>query len=137
MIKHIFQFELDYWFNRWQFYVYMAIAFAAGYLTMVASGGLFDSNTATVSAATWINAPSSILGLIAGFSSFLYFFLPAIFGTSISKDFTSETHHVLYSYPFTKFDYFFGKFLGALVIALIVFSFVGIGVFCICFGCPC
>ncbi|MFK7981312.1 MAG: M1 family aminopeptidase [Saprospiraceae bacterium] len=129
MIKHIFKFELDYWFNRWQFYIYMAIAFAAGYLTMVASGGLFDGNTATVSSATWINAPSSILGLIAGFSSFLYFFLPAIFGTSISKDFTSETHHVLYSYPFTKFDYFFGKFLGALVIALIVFSFVGIGVF--------
>ncbi len=129
MIKHIFKFELDYWFNRWQFYVYMAIAFATGYLTMVASGGLFDSNTATVSSATWINAPSSIFGLIASFSSFLYFFLPAIFGTSISKDFTSETHHVLYSYPFTKYDYFFGKFLGALVIALIVFSFVGIGVF--------
>ena len=72
MIKHIFKFEVDYWFNRWQFYVYMAIAFAAGYLTMVASGGLFDSNTATVSSATWINSPSSILGLIAGFSSFLY-----------------------------------------------------------------
>ncbi len=129
MIKHIFKFELDYWFNRWQFYIYMAISFFAGYLTMVASGGLFDSNTATVSSATWINAPSSLLVTIAGFSSFLYFFLPAIFGTSISKDFTSETHHVLYSYPFTKFDYFFGKFFGAFVIALIVFSFVGIGVF--------
>ncbi len=129
MIKHIFKFELDYWFNRWQFYLYMAIAFAAGYLTIVASGGLFDSNTATVSSATWINSPSSLMLLISGFSSFLYFFLPAIFGTSISKDFTSETHHVLYSYPFTKFDYFFGKFGGAAVIALIVFACVGIGVF--------
>jgi len=129
MIKHIFKFELDYWFNRWQFYVYMAIAFAAGYMTMIASGGLFDNNTATVSTATWINAPSSILGLIAGFSTFLYFFLPAIFGTAISKDFASETHQVLYSYPFTKFDYFFGKFFGAAVIAIIVFLFVGLGVF--------
>lgn len=129
MIKHIFKFELDYWFNRWQFYIYMTIAFAAGYLTMIASGGLFDSNTATVSTATWINAPSSILQLIAGFSTFLYFFLPAIFGTAISKDFVSETHQVLYSYPFTKFDYFFGKFFGASVIAFIVFAFVGIGVF--------
>jgi len=129
MIKHIFKFELDYWFNRWQFYVYMAICFSIGYLIMVTSGGIFDSNTATVSSATWINSPSSILGLTAGLSQFLYFFLPAIFGTSISKDFTSETHQVLYSYPFTKFDYFFGKFLGAFVVALIVYAFIGLGVF--------
>lgn len=129
MIKTIFKFELDYWFNRWQFYLYMVIAFACGYLTMIASGGVFDGNTATVSSATWINAPSSILGLIAGFSSFLYFFLPAIFGTAISKDFASETHQVLYSYPFTKFDYFFGKFSAAFIISVLVFLFVGMGVF--------
>ncbi|MEM6320243.1 MAG: M1 family aminopeptidase [Bacteroidota bacterium] len=128
MIKHIFQFELDYWFNRWQFYIYVAIAFACGYLTMAASGGMFDSNTASVTSATWINSPSNLLALIAGFSSFLYFFLPAIFGTAISKDFTSETHQVLYSYPINKFDYYFGKFGGAFIISILVFLCVGIGI---------
>jgi ABC-2 type transport system permease protein len=128
MKKHIFKFEIDYWFNRWQFYIYIAIAFFLGYFTMLSTGGFFDSNTASVSSATWINSPNSILGLVSGFTSFLYFFLPAIFGTSISKDYTSQTHQVLYSYPFTKFDYFVAKFSAAFIIAMIVYSFVGIGV---------
>jgi len=51
-------------------------------------------------------------------TTILYFFLPAIFGTAINKDFATQTHQVLYSYPFSKFQYLLGKFLSALVVAL-------------------
>ncbi len=129
MIGHIISFELNYWFKKWQLYLYIAIAFGLGFLTMLVSGGAFDSTTATVSSLTWLNSPNAIIGLVLGFSTLLYFFLPAIFGSSINKDFESETHQVLYSYPFSKFQYFSGKFLSALLIAIMVYLFVGLGVF--------
>ena len=109
--------------------MYIAIAFFMAYLTMLGEGGYFDSNTATVSSLRQLNSPNGIVGFIGGFTTLLYFFLPAIFGTAINKDFETQTHQVLYAYPFSKFQYLLGKFLSALVIALIVYAFVGIGIF--------
>ncbi len=129
MIRHIFNFELKYWFNRWQFYVYLAIGFFMAYLTTIAAGGIFDSNTFTVSSNAILNSAVGISTLIIGFSQITYFFLPAIFGTTISKDFDSKTHEVLYSYPFSKAAYFFGKFTSAFVVALLVVLSLALGIY--------
>ena len=129
MFNTIFTFELRYWFSKWQFYVYAAIAFLLAYVTVSAAGGAFDSNTVTVDSLTKINSPIGLWGIIQGLTTLLYFFLPAIFGTAISKDFTTHTHEVLYSYPFTKTSYFVAKYLSAFVITLLVMVCVGLGAF--------
>lgn len=127
MLKHIFLFEFNQWFNKPLIYIYAIILGGIGLLVMGASGGLFDSSTATVSAITMINSPLQLCIAISGYSYLAYFLLPSIIGATLQKDFNSNMYKVLYSYPFGKRDYIFGKFLSSFSIASIVFLFIGVG----------
>lgn len=127
MFKHIFQFEFGQWFNKPLLYIYILLMAAIAGLSMAGSGGLFDSNTATVASITMINSPLQICMLTGAYAYLGYLLLPSIIGATLYKDFKSETYKVLYSYPFKKSDYIFGKFFSSFLIAAIIFLFLGIG----------
>lgn len=129
MFKNIYLFELKSWFNKTSFYLYIAGAFVAGCLTMASSAGAFDSNTATMTSLTKVNAPVMLLQLIAGLCVFAFLFLPGIVGATIYKDFKYNVHKVMYSFPFDKPSYFFAKFSSGFTIALIFVFCVGLGIF--------
>ncbi|GAA4975498.1 M1 family aminopeptidase [Algibacter aquimarinus] len=60
---------------------------------------------------------------------FLLFLFPSIIGVSIHRDYKSEMHTILYSYPFTKANYLFAKFLSSILIVTIIIVVVGIALF--------
>lgn len=123
MFSTIFKQELKYWFNRPAFYIYLVIFLALSFFLSAASAGFFDSITATTGSSRIVNSPIGVNGLINGLTVFIFFLFPSIIGVSIYRDYKSEMHTILYSYPFTKSNYLFAKFFsGITVVSVIVLS---------------
>jgi len=76
-----------------------------------------------------VNSPINLNGMFNGLSILIYFLFPSIIGATIYRDFKSDMHSILYSYPFTKANYLFGKFLSSFLIVTIIISIIGLGIF--------
>lgn len=129
MFKTIFTFEIKRWLKNPVFYVYIALFFAISMLMMAVSYGIFDNISATTSSKALPNSPMGINSMINGLSVLLYFLLPSIVGASVYRDFKYNMHSILFSYPFSKWDYLMGKFLSSFLIVVIITLFVGFGAF--------
>ncbi len=123
MFSTIFKQELKYWFNKPAFYIYIGIFLLLAFFLSAASAGFFDSNTATTGSSRIVNSPIGVSGLFNALTIFIFFLFPSIVGVSVYRDFKSEMHTILYSYPFTKANYLFAKFFSSIiVVSVIVFS---------------
>ena len=123
MFLTIFKQELKYWFNRPLFYIYTVIFLVLAFLIAATTAGIFDGITGTTGSSRIVNSPINIMGLFNGFTTLIFFLFPAIIGVSIYRDFKSEMHTILYSYPFSKANYLFAKFFsGILVVSAIVLA---------------
>ncbi|KGL63070.1 ABC transporter permease/M1 family aminopeptidase [Polaribacter sp. Hel1_85] len=123
MFSTIFKQELKYWFNRPAFYIYIGIFLLLAFFLSAASAGFFDSVTATTGSSRIVNSPIGVSGLFNALTIFIFFLFPSIVGVSVFRDFKSEMHTILYSYPFTKANYLFAKFFSSIVVvSVIVFS---------------
>lgn len=127
MFSKILTFELKYWFKNPLFYIYFGVLFIASLLTMAGNAGVFDSVTSTSSSPTFINSAFALNNFINGFSILVFFLLPSLIGGTINKDYSSLSSNVLYSYPFTKTDYLFAKFLSGLLITILVSFSIALG----------
>lgn len=127
MFGTIFKQELKYWFKKPGFYVYLAIFFILSVFFAGSSAGLFDSFTVTTGSASKSNSPMGINGLFNGIAILIFFFLPSIVGVSTYRDYKSNMHSILYSYPFTKANYLFAKFFSSILVTTIIILVVGVG----------
>ncbi|WP_449403964.1 M1 family aminopeptidase [Flavobacterium aurantiibacter] len=129
MFKTIYTFELKRFFRSFEVYVYSAIFFLFAFFLMADSLGYFDALSSTTTSNQFANSPLAINSAINGLSTFIYFLLPGIIGTVIYRDYRYNVHPVMYSYPFEKPAYFFGKFLSGFTISIIITLFIGIGIY--------
>ncbi|WP_179320150.1 ABC transporter permease/M1 family aminopeptidase [Winogradskyella helgolandensis] len=129
MFSTIFFYELKYWLKRPATYIYMAIFFMLSLFMAATTAGIFDSITATTSSARIVNSPIGISNLFNGLTILIFFLFPSIIGASINRDFKSEMHSILYSYPFTKANYLFAKFFSAIVVVTLIVLMIGVGMF--------
>ncbi|OUR99039.1 hypothetical protein A9Q86_13315 [Flavobacteriales bacterium 33_180_T64] len=129
MFSTIFFHELKHWFKKPAFYIYMAIFFALSLFIAAANAGIFDSITATTGSSRIVNSPMGIANLFIGLSIFIFFLFPSIIGVSIYRDYKSEMHTILYSYPFTKANYLFAKFFSSILIVTCIVLTISIGMF--------
>lgn len=129
MFSTIFNYELKYWFKKPAFYIYMAIFFIIALFFSASAAGIFDSVTVTTGSSSIVNSPSGVTGLFNGMTLLIFFLFPSIIGLSIYRDYKSEMHTILYSYPFTKADYLFAKFFSSIVIVTLIVFVIGIGLF--------
>ena len=125
MFKTIFSRELKYWLTSISFYIYLSAVLIPATLTIAATSGVFGEES--ISAGTKSNSPMSIFSLMNFFNKILLFILPAVIGHSVYRDFKSNAHSLLYSYPFTKIDYLAGKFLSSFLIVCLIASMVILG----------
>ena len=127
MFSTIFKQELKYWFNRPAFYIYVSIFMLLSFFLSAASAGFFDSVTATTGSSRIVNSPIGVNGLFNALTIFIFFLFPSIVGVSVHRDYKSEMHTILYSYPFTKANYLFAKFLSAIVVVSIIVLAIALG----------
>jgi ABC-2 type transport system permease protein len=122
----LFKFELRYWLKNPATYIYAVVFLVLSTLIMASSIGVFDSNTATEASVRIANSP---IGLFKRFGIIIlgYFLLPSIVGGSVNRDFSSEMHSILYSYPFKKSEYIPAKFLSSVLVTFVLFLLFGVG----------
>ena len=129
MFSTIFKHELNYWFKKPAFYIYTVIFLLLSLFLCALSAGILDSVIVTTGSALIVNSPTGISNLFNGLSTFIFFLFPSIIGVSIYRDYKSEMHTILYSYPFTKVNYLFAKFFSAIVVVSLIVLTIGLGMF--------
>ncbi|WP_204345872.1 ABC transporter permease/M1 family aminopeptidase [Psychroserpens algicola] len=129
MFSTIFFHELNYWIKKPAVYIYMAIFFFLALFIAATSAGIFDSITATTGSSRIVNSPYGVSNLFNGLSILIFFLFPSIIGVSVYRDYKSEMHTILYSYPFTKANYLFAKFFSSILVVTCIVLAIGIGMF--------
>jgi len=129
MFSTIFKYELKYWIKNPAFYIYLAIFLFLALFIAASSAGIFDFLTVSAGSSKVVNSPMGVIGLFNGLTTLIFFLFPSIIGLSIYRDYKSEMHTILYSYPFTKANYLFAKFLSAITIVTLIVMVIGIGMF--------
>jgi ABC-2 type transport system permease protein len=127
MFSTIFKQELKYWFHRPVFYIYAAIFLLLAFFISSTTAGIWDGITGTTGSSRIVNSPINVSGLFNGFTVLIFFLFPSIIGVSIYRDFKSEMHTILYSYPFTKANYLFAKFFSGIVVVSAIVLMIALG----------
>ncbi|MCC1484224.1 ABC transporter permease/M1 family aminopeptidase [Winogradskyella immobilis] len=127
MFLTIFKYEMRYWLRRPIFYIYAAIFFIFPILISSSSAGLFDNITTTTGSTRIANSAIEIFEMFNAMLVIMLILFPSIIGVAINRDYKSEMHTIMYSYPFTKTNYLFAKFLSALVIVSFIILLIGLG----------
>ncbi|MCH3881991.1 MULTISPECIES: ABC transporter permease/M1 family aminopeptidase [Tenacibaculum] len=129
MFSTIFKHELSYWFKKPATYIFTTIFFLVAIFLAASSAGIFDGLTVTTGSSKIVNSPMAINGMFNAMAIFLFFLFPSIIGVSVYRDYKSEMHSILYSYPFKKFSYLSAKFLSSFLVVLFIILVAGIGIF--------
>ncbi|MDR6968961.1 ABC-2 type transport system permease protein [Flavobacterium arsenatis] len=127
MLGTIFSFEFKRWFKNISFYLYFAVFFIVAFFAMAFIVGYFDFFGATTASNTIFNSPIAINAILGELSQLVYFIIPTVIGATVYRDFKYNTHTILYSYPFNKFDYLVGKFLSGFFITIFITFSIGLG----------
>ncbi len=127
MFSTIFLHELKYWLKKPVTYIYATIFFVLAVFMSASTAGIFDFLTVSAGSSKIVNSPLGINGLFSGLTVLVFFLFPSIIGVSVYRDYKSEMHTILYSYPFTKFNYLFAKFLSSLTIVTLIVLSIGVG----------
>ncbi|WP_445956983.1 M1 family aminopeptidase [Yeosuana sp.] len=129
MFSTIYKHELKYWLKKPAFYIYTAIFLILSLFMSASAAGIFDFITVTTGSSRIVNSPMGVIGLFNGLTTLIFFLFPSIIGLSIYRDYNSEMHTILYSYPFSKANYLFAKFLSGITVVTIIVLVIGIGIY--------
>src|ERR1700679_4304765 len=100
MLWTIAVFELRKRLSLLSTYIYIALFFACGVISIFAVGGAFSNVTAGAgSERINANAPIVLQGMIASISYIGLLMSAAVFGQAVHQDFESRTDSILYTYP--------------------------------------
>ncbi|MCG1036376.1 ABC transporter permease/M1 family aminopeptidase [Polaribacter sargassicola] len=127
MFSTIFKQELKYWFNKPVFYIYISIFLLISFFLSATSAGIWDGISGTTGSSRIVNSPIGVTGLFNAFTILIFFLFPSIIGVSIYRDYKSEMHTILYSYPFTKANYLFAKFFSGIVVVSAIVLVIAFG----------
>ncbi|MCI2229656.1 ABC transporter permease [Polaribacter sp. MSW13] len=127
MFSTIFKQELKYWFHKPVFYIYISIFLLISFFLSATAAGIWDGITGTTGSSRIVNSPKGVFDLFNAFTVLIFFLFPSIIGVSIYRDFKSEMHTILYSYPFTKSNYLFAKFFSGIVVVSIIVLVIALG----------
>ncbi|MBB6324560.1 ABC-2 type transport system permease protein [Algoriphagus iocasae] len=126
MLKSIYAYELKSLLKQPATYFYFLVFFGIALLSILGTGGFFDGIPETDKQLRLLNSAHEINFIFQYFNKFFLFLLPAIIGMVIYKDYRSNVHPILYSYPIKKSDYLLGKFLSSLTLVFLITLSIGI-----------
>lgn len=128
MFKTIYFYELRHWLKQPSVYIYSAIFFGIAIMIMGENVGIFDDIISTGNV-KFQNAPFAIFEKMTYFDNLILFLVPIIVGNAIYRDFKSDMHTVLYTFPMTKSSYLLAKFLSGITISIAICLMIPLGLF--------
>lgn len=123
MFSTIFSNEVKHQFRQPANYFFMLLIFLLAFLplTEMATEPPVRLNNRI------INSPAFLWGATKKMMLIVFFIIPIILGGVIYRDTQSRMHHILYSYPFTKWSYVLAKFSAGFIIYTLIISMLGLG----------
>jgi len=111
-------------------WVYFVVFFALAMLWIAAAGGLFkDANILFGSGKVFVNSPFALAQTVAFLGLFGATVMAAVMGRAVQQDVEYRTQAFFFTSPIGKLQYLGGRFLGAFVVLVVVFSSIGLGAF--------
>ncbi|HAA21046.1 MAG TPA: hypothetical protein DCP28_20645, partial [Cytophagales bacterium] len=127
MLREFFFFELRSYRRKPMLYLFFVLCFALMFLGVTNDGFTIGFGQDGV----FVNSPFSIAIMVMTVSLIMGLFMAVAFGNAAAlRDINSNFHHIVFSYPLKKRNYFWGRFLAAWVLTMIplVGALLGIGV---------
>lgn len=120
MFKEFFLFELKYRARHVDSYFYFFVLFL---FSIISTDFIFEGQLKTVA----VNSPIIIARTMGIVSALFLMIVSMTAGTSILRDYTQNTHVLLFSFPFTKAQYIVGRFTGSFATVVIIFIALPLG----------
>ncbi|MBO6793555.1 MAG: ABC-2 transporter permease [Balneolaceae bacterium] len=120
MFAELFLFELKYRARRFDTYFYFIALFL---FSIISVDFIFEGQLTTLLP----NSPIVIARTMGIVSALFLMIVSMIAGTSILRDFTQNSHVLLFSFPFTKAQYLLSRFLGSFVVVVLIFTALPLG----------
>jgi len=130
MFWSITRHEIAYRLRTLSTHVYFLLFLGLSSLIVNASAGAFGESVSFSGPggeSIHANAPTTILALIVLFTLFGTIITAAIFGQAIYRDYESGIHPLTFTMPVSKWRFLGGRFAGAFVVNLYIFTGVGLG----------
>jgi ABC-2 type transport system permease protein len=110
-------------------YVYFLVFFTCGLLLMLATGGAFSiaMNLTGDAERIPVNSPFALQAAIALLSDLGILVSAAVFGQAVYQDYESRCDALFFTAPLRPLSYLAGRYLGALLFVLFIFSGIGLG----------
>lgn len=121
----IFHSEIMAWLKSPLFYLLATGFFLFSFVSMLGSGGFFDSPDNSASLVQVLNSPYSLSSISFLFAKLLLFVVATFGGFSLYRDYRNNTHALLYTFPISKSWYLNGK-LGSVIFLLLLVSLLTI-----------
>ncbi len=124
------RFEISYYLQRVSTYVYFAIFFSLGLLLISTIGGAFENVSMAIGGSggnVHVNSPYVNTLLMGVISLFGVLVTAALLGNAIFRDFETGIHPLFYTSPISRFSYLGGRFVGALLVDLFIFTSIPLG----------
>lgn len=128
MLLSIARFEIRKRLQLFSTYVYCALFFAIGLLSMLGVGGAFaDSSAGAGTEKVLANSPATLQGLISVVSVLGVLVSAAVFGQAVHQDYETGIDSIFFTKPIRKSSYLGGRFLGAFLFMVVIFGSIGFG----------
>ena len=114
-------------------YVYFLMFFSLAMLWIAAAGGVFDGAVIDFGGKVHINSPVAISQTVTFLGYFGIVIVAAMMGRAIQQDTEHNIWHFFYSSPISKFQYLGGRFFGALLALILIFSSISLGAWLGCY----
>lgn len=114
----ILRFELRFRFRQISTYVFFIVMFLLAFGLMASDAVKIGGGDGQVKA----NAPivlAQVTGILGAFGAVI---ASALVGTAIYRDFEAQAHELFFTTRLTKSAYYFGRFIGAFIVTLFVYS---------------
>lgn len=108
-------------------HVYFSMFFCLAMLWMAAAGGVFNGATISFGNKVWINAPFAVSQTITTLGYFGVVIIAAVMGRAVQQDFEYGIQDFFFSAPIKKYQYLLGRFLGAYLTLVYIFTSLGLG----------
>jgi ABC-2 type transport system permease protein len=129
MLGTIAWFEITSRLRRVSTYVYFVIFFLMAFLLMNLAGGAFAGGPITFGTGgkANINAPYALHSFMTLFAHFGIIVTGAIVGRAVYQDFENGAYPLFFTKPISKAQYLGGRFIGAFIVMLAIFSSLALG----------
>lgn len=109
------RYELRYWFRTPMIYIFILLYALFVFGATASDSIIIGGNPANI----YKNSPFQVLNYYAILSIFFLVMTTAFMNATANRDFETGMYQFVFSSPIRKRDYFFGKFLGALLVSVV------------------